>query len=253
MTSEPLIDFFWRHFRKFIRGGVTLTVAVAAIHRYFPEFYPHLLSLTFKESLVGSMFLIIVERVLAVEELGRREMSVQRSFWCHPTRKEAYAQVCQMLRARGTDVKRIDLLQFSGDTAVSILEEAAKTCPRAEIRLLLFKPESAEKFDEPAFHSNRIKHTLGALKVLQESFPKMNVRVWSYKTEPGIAGIAVDNWLVSIGWYHVFPKKESPSGLSLRGHLAPAITAVHGAAEPLLGLVREQFEAVLKAADLVDL
>jgi len=78
---------------------------------------------------------------------------------------------------------------------------------------------------------------------------KFTIDVWYYKVTPSIAGIRVDDWLVSVGWYRIFPNVESPTGNAIAGHNLPAITAIEEKAQPFLSMVREQFNDLISEKD----
>jgi hypothetical protein len=227
----------------------SLVILFFVVHLRFPEALPHILTLNLPQMVVINLLLLLIERVLVVERAVDAEIERRRQDWIHRQRKDAYAHLQGLLRERGPTIERLDLLQFSGVTALPVIEEAARVCRGANVRMLIVKPEIADHYDEAGFHRTRIQHTLQALKVLFEEYPQLTVDVWYYSTPPAISGILVDNVLVSAGWYHVFPPTEFPDRLSIRGHITPAITAADVSAEPLLSMVRAQFESVLRAAE----
>jgi hypothetical protein len=149
-------------------------------------------------------------------------------------------------------LKTVDLLQFSGATALPLVKEIAKTWPKAQIRLLLVPQEIADRYDELGFHWTRIRATLDELKLLtEEDSPGFDIKVWFYQTSPAISGLIIDDWLVSAGWYHELPSKSLPGKKSIRGHMTAAINALGEDAYPLLSMVRAQFNAALNSASEV--
>jgi hypothetical protein len=200
--------------------------------------------LDLKEAIVLSLLLELVHKVGRVELRVEEEASRGRRIWIDTSRDAAHVRVCELLRRLSYRVTSVDLLQFSGDTSIPVLKEIAESCATAKVRLFLISRETAEKYDEPGFHWNRIEHTKGVLRVIKEDHPQFSVELWSYATAPSIAGIIVDNWLVTVGWYTILPHKTDENKLSIRGHAAPAVTAIDDQAQPLLRMVRDQFDAV---------
>ena len=217
---------------------------------WFRLLVPESLKLDLPWTVALSLLLGIMGLVLKLEEQFHEERVLRQPFRIHSARHEAYAQVCEILSVR--KAKRVDLLQFSGFTAISVLSAVAKSSPDATIRLLVIDRRRARSYDtdNPDYHLKRIQGTLTQLRLLHEDYPDLSVEVWSYRTEPGISGITIDDWLVAIGWHNVFPNKEHPNVIHIRGHATPAIVGVDEGAEPLLSAVRAQFEAVIKNAKL---
>lgn len=263
MTHEPdvapsfsqVVEFFKRWTSKFTRlASVAIYVVYAllwAVHHWIPGLLHEALRLSFSQAFLVSILLGVLGLTLKIEEMVREELVRKRPFQVHRKMEDAFAHVCSLLHSRRA--KRIDMLQFSGFTAIPVLKEIAKSCRGAVVRLLLIDREHATAYgkDKPNFHVRRIDGTRTELEVIQEDYADITVGVWSYKTEPAISGIVVDDWLVTAGWYHGFPKsKDSAEIVFLRGHATPAITAVDHEAEPFLSMVRAQSGAVLKTSTL---
>lgn len=217
-----------------------------ALHKAFPSLFE-----TFGASLLGfderyavllSMFWLILHFVWGIDVHMREEAAAAKMVWRDSSREDSYLRICQLLETRGTTAKRIECLQFSGVTAIPILKQVAKRCPDATISVLVVKPEYADRFDDAPFHSRRVEHFIGEATVLRESCPNLKLEIWQYDTEPSVASIVIDDWLVSVGWYKVFKRPDGKK--SIRGHVEPAETAIDSAAEPLLRMARHQFERV---------
>src|SRR5260370_9389283 len=156
---------------------------------------------TFWQAILLTVVLALLSRVLKIEQLLLYHVERSRRFWTFASREEAYTHICKLIEQRASRIKQVKLLQFSGDTAIPILNQIAKRCPGASVRLFLAPEETASKFDEPDFTSNRVQHTKGVLQVIKETCPQFNVTVCSYTTPPSIAGVLIDDWLASAGWY----------------------------------------------------
>ena len=194
-------------------------------------------------------------RLLKIAELFGCELRFVDSdtLWLHPKREDAYRMtVCELLSTRS--VQRIDLLQFSGFTAIPVLETVADHSPDAYVRLLVASSELASSYwhGSDDFHQRRVKTTVDHCDIImndvREKNPdaKFTIQVWYYSVTPSIAGIIVDDWLASVGWYRIFPTDQltdqSPPRRAIAGHNLPAITAIGERALPLLSMVRDQFE-----------
>jgi hypothetical protein len=247
---SDVLNFFERLIARFSVVASIGIYSLLAVYNWFPDFLNQALKFSIFETIALSILLAIFGRILQIEEKFSKEIDRKRTFQIHSKREDAYSYVCNLLSGRRA--KQIDLLQFSGATAITVIQQISKSSPNATIRLLLIEPERAKTYDmdRPDHHLDRIKGTLAQLNVIKNDYPNLTVGVWFYTTEPGISGIVVDNWMVSVGWYHVFPIGGLPNNVSILGHATPAITAIDKDAEPLLLMVQAQFEAVLKNARL---
>ncbi|HEU0015312.1 MAG TPA: DUF4062 domain-containing protein [Longimicrobium sp.] len=169
-------------------------------------------------------------------------------------RQDAYAALRP--RLEGCETQRIDLLQFSGATALDLLGAIARSQPGAHTRLLLAHPEQTLQFDTggQVKHSRRIERTLEEIQLLREETPEgsFTIEVGFYATPSSVAAVIVDDRLVNVGWYRVFPHGPERE-LRLRGHDAPAVTALGDAARPWLRFARSHFEALWAAREPVPL
>lgn len=188
MDTQWLKNIFWGYFHSLTSGVVIFVASAWVLHKAVPDIIPQAFRLDFYQSLVISLFIVVFDRLWTIEGTIRTRLLTESLFRYYPTREIAYEQVCEFLRNRSGTVRQIDLLQFSGATAVNILREAARSCPRASIRLLLANADYADRFDEPDFHRTRIRHTLSVIRLMKEFEPSLHIGVWSYQTEPGIAG-----------------------------------------------------------------
>ena len=168
--------------------------------------------------------------------------------WVDETRGQAYDRICRLIRMHGAE--KVDLLQFSGAVAQPILRVIDECCQNTKIRLLIASKISADSYDEREFHWNRIKNTLSWIQLIKETSPNISTQVWGYDIPPSISGVIIDDWLVSVGWYHALPSPHIPGRISMRGHEAPAITHVDiDDSNPLLSMVRKQIDAILQTAN----
>ena len=232
--------------------GILIAFFIPIVHRIFPDSFPYFLGWDFFHAsvfavvvVVAESFLKLCDRTERIEQALCLEPNRRRGFWVHAEKEEAFRVVCDLLRDRGKGSKKVDLIQFSGQTAIPVLDEIAKSCPHAEIRLLLIDHDYSQQFDDPNFHLHRIKTTEDHIdKLLKPKYPKLKVSKQKYKTEAGLSAIIVDNWLVSVGWYVVYPDKRVSTGLSIRGHNQAAITAVDAEAPALMAMARSQFDTL---------
>jgi hypothetical protein len=145
-------EFVQRHLRKLFAVAIAalatlLVFQLQFIHKWFPEELSKVLKLEDPSQIILlTLVLVLIERVLHIEEGLREERERKRPFRIHIERREAYAEICTLIRDRGKRVKAVDLLQFSGVTALPVVKEIAKTWPKAEIRLLLVPQEVADRY-----------------------------------------------------------------------------------------------------------
>ena len=156
------------------------------------------------------------------------------------------------------NAQQIDLLQFSGFTAIPVLEVVADYFPDAKIRLLLASDDIAALYGwnkNKDFHLRRIDSTVDHCSLLMHDVvqkkkdARFTIEIWRYTVTPSIAGIIVDDWLVSIGWYSIYPSDESPTGFAILGHNLPVVTVVGEKARSFLKIVRDQFAVLISNRD----
>lgn len=181
---KRVVEFFRWHLRKLFAVAIVplailLVFQFQFIHKWFPDELSQLLKLEDPMQMTLLTFvLVLIERVLQIEDGLREERESKRPFRIHAERREAYAEICTLIRDRGKRVKAVDLLQFSGVTALPVVKEIAKIWPRAQIRLLLVPQEVADRYDESGFHWTRIRATLDELKLLtEEDSPGFDIKV----------------------------------------------------------------------------
>ncbi len=202
-----------------------------------------------KPSLASSLGLLLVvfilERVVIIEELIK-----QPRIRMEATRVKAYKRLAELVEERGA--KKVALLQVSGHTVVRFLRDLAERSPKANVRLLLMRPNVACKFDEDhkPDHRDRILTTVREVELIETDFQKEGFKVQKkyYETPPGISAVVIDQDIVSISWYYCFKDPDKPEITRVRGHLAPTVTALSDAAEPLLSFALSQFDAVWATA-----
>lgn len=180
---------------------------------------------------------------------GGRGTSPKTDVRLHITRQAAHEYICERIRER--KAQKIDLIQFSGVYAVPILQTAADACPELQVRLLLVSRDVAERYDvgDRSFnHWNRVNFTIGQCQLIKQSKENISVEIWHYSVPPSVAGVIVDDWMVVAGWYHVLVHAKIPEVLIMRGHAAPAVTAIDedpANTKSLLAFVRQQFDSTL--------
>jgi hypothetical protein len=186
--------------------------------------------------------------------------AVRDSLDAYPRKLDAYDDLPTMLPPG--PVRQIDLLQFSGQTAVSLLGKLARKYPEAAIRLALLHPTEADKFASPHDRGSegaRIRATLVTVRAIRKdrradfhSAAAGDVEVRYYTTLPSVSSVLVDDAVANVSWYRQFhdPGVAAPE---LRGHDCPAITAMGASVAKLRNIGREQFDRVWATATPVPL
>jgi hypothetical protein len=243
---ERAITSLVKHIRKITRIGIVILAVLQLIHPILPDFAKDVFHLSIIESIGLAIILFMIERLIIIQEIVEEELVTKRRLWIYKFRTESYDQVCRLLKDR--EVKQLDLLQFSGVTSLPVINEVAKKFPHAKVNLFLTSSKFANKFDEQGFHSHRIQHTMGEILLIKQKNPNFDIKVYRYDSEPAISGIMIDNWLVSVGWYHVFP--ISSTVLSIRGHEAPSIVAIDEKIEPFHSFFENHLKLILNSAQV---
>ena len=119
-TYRQLVEGLTRRVRWITRTLGLLVIVLFAVHLRFPEALPHVLRLSLSQMIFINLLLLVVERVLVVERALAAELERRRQVWIHRQRKDAYQHFLNLLRERGPTVQRLDLLQFSGVTALPL-------------------------------------------------------------------------------------------------------------------------------------
>ena len=91
--------------------------------------------------------------------------------------------------------QKVDMIEYSGNTAVTILTEVFKVQPAAAVRLLLHHPKSnvLNKFERDRINQN--------LEAMRRHFSQFNLTVRLYTPPASVRGRNYDGQIVSIGWY----------------------------------------------------
>lgn len=239
--------FLVRNVQKFTRLGILALLSTVLLHLLFPpsiEWLGEFLGFeppSLTAVLAWTLLILVFERVIVIEaKLGSTPVQI------HSTREEAYKALLRTLEERG--VRRADLLQFSGMTALPILQELTQKWPKARVRLLLVHPDQAAQFDTDLTpdHRHRISTAVGQIKVWQKDpkRPRFKVQLRHYRTPASISAVVINDRIVSISWYHCYQDPQDPTVTRIRGHQAPTITATGAAAEPLLAFAKSQFDAL---------
>ena len=124
-----------------------------------------------------------------------------------------------------------------------ILNAVSERSPKARVRLLLAKESMADAYDTDGNprHSARIQSLTDhvRLKELEKTGFKVDIR--NYDTPASVSAVIVDDKIISLSWYRVFPDGEIPR---IRGHTSPTVTLDGAAAKTFLNFGREQFNAL---------
>lgn len=251
-SIQSLLGFVRTQIRWFSRVLISLVVAFAVLHAFSLPIAEQISpTLGFeKPSLMAiiavSILVFILERIVIIEDkVTRGPASPLRTYL---TRDVAYSALANQLSSR--KAAKVDLLQFSGDTARELLRAVARNSPRAEVRLLLFDPNAADQFDTDSeeHHVQRIKWTVNFIRVLEEDFAKDDFRVSirHYTAMPSVAAVVVDHYIVSVSWYRTFLEGNV---MRLRGHSSATITGSGESAAPLLSFAETQFDALWNSAE----
>jgi transcriptional regulator with XRE-family HTH domain len=137
-------------------------------------------------------------------------------------RINAYDYLSDVVAQRGA--KKIDLLQFSGHTALPVFKAISKGCPDAAVRLLLCHPDVASRFDSDHMpdHRARLITTIDAIHLMEaEKKIRNKTKIYYYQTVPSISSVIVDDDLFSLSWYYSFqvPKTKIALNRSAVGEL----------------------------------
>jgi len=185
--------------------------------------------------------------------LVNKSTSQMQKLWLHPERDEAYRTTIRGLLSTHT-VQNIDLLQFSGFTAIPVLEAVANHSPDAYIRLLLAAPKTAALYgrdNRQDIHQSRITSTIDQCNIIMQDTVKkkqdaqLTIDIWHYSVPPTFSGIIADDWLVTVGWYWLFATTDSPTGTAILGHKLPVLTVIEKQAKPFIAMVRDQITALI--------
>jgi len=243
-SLQSLRAFVVRKIKWFTRVPIGLVFVFICLNPFVPEFTEQISSkLKFADpSLVSiiavTIFLITLERIIIIEDkVTRGEASPLRTYL---RRYEAYSDLSNQLSGRKAE--KVDLLQFSGDTARDLLRTVAKHSPKAQVRMLLFDPDTANQFDtDYDHHAGRINGTISAIRLMERDFEKdgFEVNIRHYTAMPSVSAVIVDHNIVSVSWYRMFHEGDI---VRLEGHNSATITGSGDSASPLFSLARTQFD-----------
>lgn len=231
--------------RRLTRLLALLVVALLLIHQLYPpllEWIGQTLNLE-KASLASIAGLIVglfvLERLVLIEKTLKRP-----PIQLYQTRIDAYKDLGRIVKDR--NVRRVDLLQFSGYTVRELLREVAERSPSAHVRLLVAHPDSARQFDKDGKpdHSQRISTSLQEIEVIKTDFPELKVESRFYRSPASLSAIIFDQAVVCVSWYHCYPDTTDPAVLRIRGHMSPTITALDQTAQPFISFAKAQFEVL---------
>jgi hypothetical protein len=240
-----------RHVRWLTRIPIVFLALTLVLHVLWPKGFEQFSEwLGFAQpslaTLLGVAILIfLLERVIVLEEGVLRP-----NVTTHATRLDAYRALSAVVDPSA--VRRVDLIQFSGQTALPFLADVIRSSPHACIRLLLADPTMGSQFDRIGLlsHDQRINATKEQLHLLSEDCPAGSVEVETrhYNTPASISSLLIDDSVVVMGWYRVYADDADPMLLHLRGHNLPAVIAQGSAAAPLVTLAKNHFDSLWKAA-----
>lgn len=195
-------------------------------------------------TLIGvALLFIILERIIIVEDEVTKGVPLRT----YETRNHAYTELSE--RGSSQKVQKIDLLQFSGDTARELLRNLANHSPKAKVRMLLFDPNLAGQFDsdDEDHHAQRIRWMANWLRVLEEDLQNHDfvVNIRYYEAMPSVSAVIIDDNIVSVSWYRCY---FDEGVMRLRGHSSATITGSGEPAAPLLTFAQNQFNELWKTS-----
>jgi hypothetical protein len=155
--------------------------------------------------------------------------------------------ICDYIQKHTT--KRIDILQFSLTALWSHdFWTTYKNCRDATVRILLMKPERAERRYSLRSRRDveRVAEQIAELDFEQQSDShRPTVGLWYYDHAPSVAAVIVDEGLIQLGWYLVRPDTAHPERLRVSGHDTPSVMAFGEDVKILLPKIRAHFNQVL--------
>ncbi|MGW2702406.1 hypothetical protein [Streptomyces sp. NPDC001340] len=195
--------------------------------------------------LAAMIVLYILERVIVIEN----ELVRNPPLRVYPRKEEAYDAL--RIRIPAMKVKRIDFLECDGEVAVELIKEVMRRWPKAKIRLLLCDSESANRLNLSPFynHASRMRATHGAIDLeLQQQKESQGEggeactqpEVQTYKTDPSISAVIVNDKVVIASWYRIFPEEKTRT-IRLKGRDSVAIYGEGALAQALLKMTQRQF------------
>lgn len=233
-----------RRYASFLnRAVLTAVVCLFAVSKWVPELSSHF------ESLTPTLLLLSIGIVIEIL-LDLQQSSHDPSMQLHESETEAFKYLGDLVSKM--NAKNIDMIQFSGQTAIPFLDALAGTRRRVNLRIFLYHPEEAKEFDtdNKENQEQRINVTLMKLEALKESNKKFNYTAMYYRTPPGICGVLLDGKIAFCGWYRCFMDKAvsgNKYAMRVRSHDVPALVARGN--EYLNSTLRLHFDTLLKHAE----
>ncbi|MFY9558919.1 MAG: hypothetical protein WAQ52_01675 [Terriglobales bacterium] len=220
-----------------------------AIHERFPEAIAWLTP-GVKTAVALAVFALMADRILRVHSVV-----CESPLSIHKTRESAYKELVQLVAKYSP--KRVDLIQFSGKTAVDLIKTIAALDRPVQVRLFLVSPDQAAGFDRDiesavGWHIGRINDTLAEASIAHQQHPTCEIKAYHYTSPAGPSVVVIDSWIASLGWYHCFSDASQSGIMRVRGHAAPAVN-VTDARSPLLWFAQEQIRNIEKTATAAQL
>jgi hypothetical protein len=120
----------------------------------------------------------------------------------------------QVVASRPTTV---DMIEYSGQTVISIIEDVLRAAPQATIRLLVCHPDHALS----QFETQRIEQTL---EYFRQHMSGARLHIRCYASPASMRGRNFANQVVSVGWYS-YHRREGRSDEGIQGHLNAMVVA----------------------------
>jgi hypothetical protein len=235
------------HFRWLTRSALLVLAASILLHLIHPTlidwlgealgFAPPSIAAT-----LGLMLLIfLLERFFVLEEL-----ILKPAVRISESRTTTYRDLTNVISSRRS--VRLDLIQFTGQRAISLLRDLAERAPALRIRILLASPTLADAFDADGSprHRERLSTTVYELGELLDRGIAIE---WKYySAPPTLSAVLCDDWLVAMSWYYYLQEEQASPVVRLRSRLAPAVVGMHAAAGPLISFARNHFDNLWQSA-----
>ncbi|MGD0293512.1 MAG: hypothetical protein ABSB30_06620 [Terracidiphilus sp.] len=233
MNTSRLHSYFPRILRL---GSAVVTVAAAIavwLHHYFPGVFTWF-PVEVQVAVAIGIFGLLADRIFAVHQ---RVTEPRLSFY--ETRKLANNALLKIVEKYGA--KKIDLLQFSGQTALNFIEQVSLIGKPIQVRVFLVDDTQARRFttdkDNGEHHVLRIKNTKENLNLINSH--NFTYDIFRYPGGSEISAIAIDDYCVSLGWNRSYMDKGI---LVMKGQDTPAVNALND--HTLLNFVHDQIKKV---------
>jgi hypothetical protein len=233
-------------FPSIARWSSGLLTSAAAILVSLHHWFPHLLAMIPVELQVAiaiTVFAFLTDRILALHQvMARTTISI------HPAREAAYDNLFELVKTFGAS--KIDLLQFSGASALKFLQSVAALGRNVEVRMFVVDNGQADKFDldyGDRWHGQRINGTLEALWLASQDHPNFKFNAYRYSSNAEVSAIVIDDFYGSLGWYRSYvEEKNGAQILRIRGHNTVTINVINE--RSLLAFARSQIDHIQKIA-----